>query len=220
MSTLKSVKVRNIGIRVHVLYVSYAIYLNECHTHLYACMRVSYTHLECLHVCCGCVLILTEGLLTAAVYDGLSCRLFPRLSRLCLLCSDVQTSTASRNRDSLSLSLPSVLRGHTQRHSFRRHQSSSSQLSAYAVDWLISQATQEKALIRSYRSLIHTIAPQLLAKGLWIVYAYAALAMCACAHAACKSCRVTFLVQGWLGGNLHESLKIYSMSKRISWGET
>jgi len=43
----------------------------------------------------------------------------------------------------------------------------------------MSQAMQEKALIRTYRSLIHTIAPPLLAKGLWIVYAYAALAMCA-----------------------------------------
>lgn len=144
------------------------IYLNEYHTSLYACMRVCvvYSSGVFVCVCCGCVLILTEGLLTAAVYDGLSCRLFPRLSRLCLLCSDVQTSTASRNRDSLSLSLPSVLRGHIQSHSFRRHQSSSSQLSAYAADWLISQATQEKALIRSYRSVIHTIGHQLLAKGL------------------------------------------------------
>lgn len=92
------------------------IYLDEYHTSLYACMHA------CVCVCCiliqsvhGCVLILTEGLLYAAVYDGLSCCLFPRLSRLCLLCSDVQTSTASRNRDSVSLSLPSVLRGHTQR---------------------------------------------------------------------------------------------------------
>lgn len=55
----------------------------------------------------GFVLILTVGLLTAAVYDGLSCCLSP-LSRLCLLCSDVQTSTASRNRDFLSLFLSLV----------------------------------------------------------------------------------------------------------------
>lgn len=171
---------------MYCMWVMLYTWMNVIRISMHACVCVSYTHLECLHVCCGCVLILTEGLLTAAVYDGLSCRLFLRLSRLCLLCSDVQTSTASRNRDSLSLSLPSVLRGNTQRHSFRRHQSSSSQLSAYAVDWLISQATQEKALIRSYRSLIHTIAPQLLAKGLWVVYAYAALAMCACARSLQK----------------------------------
>lgn len=66
----------------------------------------------------GFVLILTEGLLTAAVYDGLSCRLSP-LSHLCLLCSDIQTSTVSRNRDFLCLSLPGVLRGHTHTHTHR-----------------------------------------------------------------------------------------------------
>lgn len=185
---------------------------------LYACVCV------CARILIWSVRMCVSGFVWRRFCSLLQCMMdSAAVFLLCLVCvSFVQTSRHLLHPEIETFSLsfsPWCFEGaHTQRHSFRRHQSGSSQLSACAAGWLISQAMQDSF----FSLLIHTVAHQLLAKGLWIVYAHAALA--SCVHSLQKLSG-NFLhkraqVQQWLGGNLHKGLKIYSMSKRISWGET